>query len=113
MPERTDVQLQAEFDAIQSWAARNKMVINFTKTKEIVFHRPNPRMELDITSLRGIEIVKEIKLLGVIFCNVLKFDSHVNFVLKLSSQPGPYLGGGFTGSNPPPRCGVKNFGPHY
>ena len=62
------------------------MVINFTKTKEIVFHRPNPRMELDITPLPGIEIVKEIKLLGVIFCNVLKFDSHVNFVLKLSSQ---------------------------
>jgi hypothetical protein len=86
VPERTDVQLQAEFDAIQSWAARNKMVINFTKTKEIVFHRPNPRMELDIIPLPGIEIVKEIKLLGVIFCNVLKFDSHVNFILKLSSQ---------------------------
>jgi Reverse transcriptase (RNA-dependent DNA polymerase) len=57
VPERTNVQLQAEFDAIQSWAAMNKMIINFTKTKKIVFHRPNPRMYLDITSLPGIEIV--------------------------------------------------------
>ena len=32
VPERSDVQLQAKFDAIQSWAARNKMIINFTKT---------------------------------------------------------------------------------
>jgi hypothetical protein len=87
VPERANVQLQAEFDAIQNWAARNKMIFNFTKTKEIVvFHRPNPRMDLDITPLPGIEIVKVIELLGAIFCNVLKFDSHVNFVLKLSSQ---------------------------
>jgi hypothetical protein len=70
-PERTDVQRQAEFDAIQSWAARNKMIINFTKTKEIVFHRPNPLMILEITPVPGIEIVNEMKLLGVIFCDVL------------------------------------------
>jgi ribonucleases P/MRP protein subunit RPP40 len=38
VPECTNVQLQAEFDAIQSRALRNKMIINFTKTKEIGFH---------------------------------------------------------------------------
>jgi hypothetical protein len=64
-----------EFDAIKRWAAKNKMIINFTKTMELVFHRPNPRMVLDITPLPEIDNVNEIKLLGVIFCDVLNFDS--------------------------------------
>jgi hypothetical protein len=54
------------------------MIINFTKTREIVFHRPNPQMVLDIlTPLPGIEIVNEVKLhvVGLIFCDVLNFDS--------------------------------------
>jgi hypothetical protein len=86
VPERASVQLQAEFDAIQSWAVRNNMFINLTET----FHRPNPRMVLDITTLPGIEIGNEIKILCVLFCDVVNFDSHVNFVLDVSSQR-PYL----------------------
>jgi hypothetical protein len=42
-------------------------------------------MVLDITELPGNEIVNEIKLLRVIYRDVLNFDSHVKFVLKLSS----------------------------
>jgi hypothetical protein len=34
VPEHTNLQLQAGFDTVQSWAARNKMIINFTKTEE-------------------------------------------------------------------------------
>jgi hypothetical protein len=86
VPEHTDVQLCDEFDAIQKWAVRNKMIINVAKTKEIVFRRPNPRMCIDVAPLFGIEQVKEIKLLGVIFSEDLRFNSHVNFILKLSSQ---------------------------
>ena len=64
-----------------NWAAMKK-------TKEIVFHRPNPRMVLDgpTSPLPEIENVNEIKLLGVTFCDALNFDSNVNFILKLSSQ---------------------------
>jgi hypothetical protein len=33
VPERKNVYLQAEFEAIQGWAAKTKMILNFTQTK--------------------------------------------------------------------------------
>jgi hypothetical protein len=69
--------------AILKWAAANKMTINITKTKEIVFRRPNPKIDLHLPSLLGIEIVNEAKLLGVIFTNNFHFDSHINYLLKV------------------------------
>ncbi len=42
VPECTDVQIQVEFEAIVKWAATNKMIINTTKTKDIIFRRPKP-----------------------------------------------------------------------
>ena len=42
VPERTDVSLQSEFANVIDWAKQNKMVINFSKTKEIVFRRSHP-----------------------------------------------------------------------
>jgi hypothetical protein len=41
-------------------------------------------MVLVLTALPEIKIADEIKLLGVIFCDVLNFDCHVDFVLKVS-----------------------------
>ena len=35
VPEHTDVQLCEEFEAIQLWALRNKMIINTSKTKQL------------------------------------------------------------------------------
>lgn len=62
------------------------MIINISKTKEIVFRRPNPRMNIEVSPLIGIEQVDEVKLLGVIFSKPLCFDSHVNFILENCSQ---------------------------
>ena len=62
------------------------MVINIAKTKEIVFRRPNLRMSVGIPPLSDVEQVKEVKLLGVILSDNLSFNSHINFILKLSSQ---------------------------
>jgi len=41
------------------------MVINFLKTKEMVFHRPNPRNIVYPLVLDSIERVRVAKLLGV------------------------------------------------
>ena len=71
---------------IQLWALRNKMIINASKTKEIVFRRPNPRLSIDLPALQAIEKIKETKLLGVIFSDSFHFDSHVNYILKICSQ---------------------------
>ncbi len=42
VPENSDISISRELDNIKIWAIHNKMIINFSKTKEIVFHRPNP-----------------------------------------------------------------------
>ena len=61
------------------------MQLNVKKTKELVFHRPNPRFSLP-DPLPHIERVNGLKLLGV-FLNVkFKFDEHVNKMLCLCSQ---------------------------
>ena len=78
VPEKTDVQLSAEFENILQWAADNLMTVNINKTNEIVFHRP-ARHYLPIP-LIGIEQVLLAKLLGVTFCSNLKFDDHAKNV---------------------------------
>ena len=40
LPQKIDIQLHEEFSHIQTWADNNGMIINISKTKEIVFHRP-------------------------------------------------------------------------
>ena len=42
--EMTDVQINYEFDKVVVWASANKLGINMAKTKEIVFHRPHPKI---------------------------------------------------------------------
>ena len=87
VPEHTDSQLSVEFEAIQLWAANNKMIINMSKTKELIFRRPNPRLQISVSNpICGIEQVSEVKLLGVYFNSNLKFASHVNYILKQCSQ---------------------------
>ena len=77
VPETSDVDLATEFQGIMVWAALNKMVINFQKTKEIVFHRPNPRNIVFPAAIGVIEQVAVAKLLSVfIECN-FKCDEHV------------------------------------
>ena len=85
VPETSDVDLEDEFDSIKRWAGLNKMIINLEKTKEIVFHRPNPKIDL-LISPPDICRVKEAKLLGVVLTSNLKFDSHVDTILKICSQ---------------------------
>ena len=85
-PEHTDVNITDEFENVCSWANRNKMLLNVSKTKEIVFHRPNPRSFIYPNPIDNIERVTEAKLLGVYFSDNLKFDSHVKFILSQCSQ---------------------------
>jgi hypothetical protein len=78
VPEHTDVQWTDEFEAVRTWASDNKMVINISKTKEIVFRRSNPRLDVYLPNLPHIERITETKLLGVVFSSTLHFDAHVN-----------------------------------
>ena len=64
VPEKTDVQINDEFDTVVAWASENKLRINMAKTKEIVFQTPHPKNLLP-TTLPGTERVLSAKLLGV------------------------------------------------
>jgi len=72
VPEKMDVELSAEFENILKWATDNYMIVNVSKTKDIVFHRPSAYSLLPPV-LTGIELVVSAKLLGVTFCHNLKF----------------------------------------
>jgi hypothetical protein len=64
--QHTDIAIDTEYNNILQWAQRNKMVINVGKTKEIVFRRPSIRFTDVQPSFKDIELVDEVKLLGVI-----------------------------------------------
>jgi len=66
------------------------MIINISKTKEIVFQRPSLKHFLAPSALYVTEQVSNAKLLGVIFKNNLSFDEHVTAVLKCRSQACSY-----------------------
>ena len=82
----SDVGLEYEFENVNQWAKDNKMILNITKTKEIVFRRPNPRLSLHPSPLPHIEQVKVAKLLGLVLTERLHFDDHVSAALKVCSQ---------------------------
>jgi hypothetical protein len=86
VPENTDVDLKEEYEHIKHWATINKMCINESKSKVLVFHRPCPRKFHIFNPIDGIERVNQIKLLGVIIQDTFSVDAHVNYVLSVCSQ---------------------------
>jgi len=86
VPQITDISARAEINNIRSWAFENKMEINWDKTKELVFRRPNIRQALLPDSMFNIEQVQEARLLGVEISGKFNFTSHVNYVLTVCAQ---------------------------
>ena len=62
------------------------MVLNLVKTKEIVFHRPNPRNFVKPVAMDTIEQLTVAKILGVFVHGGFKCDNHVDFILSVCSQ---------------------------
>ena len=56
------------------------------KTKEVVYHRPNPRVFIRSVLIYNVAQVSEVKLLDVFINETLKFNSHVKFILGQCSQ---------------------------
>ena len=58
VPAYSDVSLLSEFEHVKQWAADNKMIINISKTKELVFQRPSLKHFLAPSAVCGIEQCK-------------------------------------------------------
>jgi len=76
----------SEFEHVKEWAADNKIIINISKTKELVFQRPSLKHFLAPSAVCGIEQLPSAKLLGVIFKDSLSFYENVTAVFKCCSQ---------------------------
>ena len=65
--ETTNCTPSEEFKHIEDWAIANKMVINMSKTKELVFCKSHPSRSYVPLAVNNIGQVKIAKLFGVIF----------------------------------------------
>jgi len=70
---------------ILNWAKDNRVMVNISKTKQLVFHRPSAKPPLPCP-LTDIEQVVTAKLLGVTFSQSLSFECHVSNILTVCSQ---------------------------
>ena len=85
-PENATVSLETEIANIMEWARKNKMTVNMVKTKEMIFHRPNPKLIVFPNQLDCIERVNAFKLLGMVLKPDLNFNDHVSSLVTLCNQ---------------------------
>ena len=62
------------------------MVIKNIKTKEMIFHRPNPKNIIFPSEIDNIERVKSFKLLGICLKQDLSFHEHVTKIITQCNQ---------------------------
>jgi hypothetical protein len=82
--EMSDI-LNAELRNISSWLCTNKLKLNASKTKAMWMNNKSvvdlSRINLIIDNNR-IEVVSNIKYLGIVLDNKLDFKEHVNYIIK-------------------------------
>jgi len=87
VPQHSDVSMEDEFQNIQDWSAKNKLKINNTKTKEIIFWRSRQCVnKYNIPLLVGIERVNSVVLLGVTLDMHLTWTLHIDQLLMQAAQ---------------------------
>ena len=80
-----------ELTKITDWLQSNKLSLNVKKTKFMVFHTPQKKVNYPILELNNVNVerVSQFKFLGVILASSLKWDKHVAHVsLKFSTVIG-------------------------
>ena len=85
-PESARVTAEEEMQHLFDWAKLNKMNINPNKTKEMVFHRPNPRSFVPPCEMADFRRVHSVKLFGVEFNSALDFNAHISAVVNCCNQ---------------------------
>ena len=83
----SEILLNNELTKITDWLSSNKLYLNVKKTKFMVFHTPQRRVNYPTLKLNNVNIerVSQYNFLGVILASSLKWDKHVAHVsLKIS-----------------------------
>jgi hypothetical protein len=84
--------LQNNLSELDAWSTSKSMHINFTKTKMVIFHKPQNKVNNDLTinyNNHVIERVSNFTYLGIILNETMNFNTHLSHVIaKLSSAIG-------------------------
>ena len=83
--------LNTELANFHNWLKANKLSLNVNKTKAMVFHMPQKRIQLPLLKIAGtdIEFVDNFNFLGIIINKHLNWTSHVDMLTaKLSKTIG-------------------------
>ena len=78
VPEHSDISMQTEFANVQDWVRQNKMTVNLSKSKEIVFCRPQPSKLAVHYDFSIVEHITDVRLLHIILSENVSFENHLN-----------------------------------
>ena len=80
-------QMQLSVSNLQQWSTTNNMMINPTKTKEMIIYFGKDKLNVPAITIDGNEIerVEEVKLVGIHITNNLKWNTHVDLMCKKAS----------------------------
>jgi hypothetical protein len=83
-----DSNIQKAMENIESWSTHNKMVINQSKTKEMIIHTRKSELKINpiIINSETIERVENFKLLGIWLSSNLSWNFHIDKLIAKASQ---------------------------
>ena len=89
--EQDFINYEVEINHISKWSAENYLVLNATKTHELVFNFKRKNLTFDENrhiTLNGVEVIpeKNVKYLGLNISNNLKWSLHVDAMVKRTSS---------------------------
>ena len=73
---------QSELVKIQEWCCANKLIINFSKTQQIIFKNPQKQIQLDNYEIQDLKIVDHCKFLGVVLDQHCRFNFHMKGIIQ-------------------------------
>lgn len=86
IPELCVVTIEDELESMKQWSIANDLLLNITKIGEILFRKPNVRLDLLPDCLWAIECCMCVKLLGVVIDSRMTFCNHVDYLIKSCNQ---------------------------
>ena len=76
--------LLLRYHNLTNWSVENDLVMNIQKCKVLILQKPGIQHDLDF--LPNLDIVDELKILGVIFNKTLTWKSHIGYSVKKCSR---------------------------
>jgi hypothetical protein len=82
-----EVFANSDLAKIETWAKENKMQFNEINSKAMLITRKGKNENIDIyLNNRRLEVVKEMKYLGIYFDSRLTFDKHISYIAENSTK---------------------------